>query len=68
MHPILQIHVKVNKGIRTIAPLGTWKDMIFSAEMDNAKNMDINLKFYEDINLNLKIYLKVILKLFINLE
>ena len=36
-HPILQTHVKVNKGTRTIAPLGQWEDMIFSAEMDNAK-------------------------------
>ncbi len=36
IHPILQTHVKVNKGIRTIAPLGSWNDMIFSAEMDNA--------------------------------
>jgi hypothetical protein len=36
LHPILQTHVKVNKGIRTIAPLGTWEDMIFSKEMDNA--------------------------------
>jgi DNA polymerase type B, organellar and viral len=36
LHPILQTHVKVNKGIRTIAPLGQWSDMIFSAEMDNA--------------------------------
>jgi len=37
-HPILQTHVKVNKGTRTIAPLGQWEDMIFSAEMDNAIN------------------------------
>jgi hypothetical protein len=37
MHPILQTHVKINKDIRTIAPLGQWEDMIFSAEMDNAK-------------------------------
>ena len=36
-HPILQTHVKVNKGKRTIAPLGQWESMIFSAEMDNAK-------------------------------
>jgi DNA polymerase type B, organellar and viral len=35
-HPILQTHVNVNKGIRTMAPLGKWEDMIFSAEMDNA--------------------------------
>jgi hypothetical protein len=36
-HPILQTHVKINKGIRTIAPLGKWENMIFSREMDNAK-------------------------------
>lgn len=32
--PILQTHVKTEDGIRTIAPLGTWYDMIFSAEME----------------------------------
>jgi DNA polymerase type B, organellar and viral len=36
-HPILQTHVKINKGIRTVAPLGKWENMIFSREMDNAK-------------------------------
>jgi hypothetical protein len=36
-HPILQTHVKINKGTRTMAPLGSWSDMIFSKEMDNAK-------------------------------
>jgi hypothetical protein len=35
-HPILQTHIKTKSGNRTIAPLGQWKDMIFSAEMDNA--------------------------------
>jgi DNA polymerase elongation subunit (family B) len=35
-HPILQTHVKINKTLRTIAPLGEWSDIIFSAEMDNA--------------------------------
>jgi DNA polymerase type B, organellar and viral len=35
-HPIIQTHVKTNNGIRTISPIGTWKDMIFSSEMDNA--------------------------------
>lgn len=35
-HPILQTHVKTDAGIRTLAPLGAWSDMIFSAEMDNA--------------------------------
>jgi len=36
LHPIIQTHVKTVNGIRTIAPLGQWTDMIFSAEMDNA--------------------------------
>lgn len=35
-HPILQTHVKTNNGIRTISPIGTWEDIIFSCEMDNA--------------------------------
>ena len=35
-HPILQTHVKINNSNRTIAPLGQWEDMIFSAELDNA--------------------------------
>nr|UEP17199.1 hypothetical protein [Russula sp.] len=35
-HPILQTHVKTPGGIRTIAPIGTWEDMLFSAEMKNA--------------------------------
>ena len=36
-HPISQTHVMTNNGIRTIAPIGIWEDMLFSAEMDNAK-------------------------------
>jgi DNA polymerase type B, organellar and viral len=35
-HPIIQTHVKTDSGIRTISPIGSWEDMIFSAEMDNA--------------------------------
>lgn len=35
-HPILQTHVKTNDGMRTVAPLGTWTDMLFSEEMFNA--------------------------------
>ena len=38
-HPILQTHVKTDSGIRTISPLGTWSDMLFSAEMDNASKL-----------------------------
>jgi len=35
-HPIIQTHIKTSEGIRTIAPLGTWSDMVFSEEMYNA--------------------------------
>jgi len=35
-HPILQTHIKTNNGMRTIAPLGVWFDMLFSKEIDNA--------------------------------
>nr|AWX52937.1 hypothetical protein [Lactarius sp. (in: basidiomycete fungi)] len=35
-HPIIQTHVKTVGGIRTISPIGTWSDMLFSEEMDNA--------------------------------
>jgi len=34
--PILQTKVKINNMFRTIAPLGTWNDMIFSEEMYNS--------------------------------
>lgn len=37
MHPIIQTHIKTDNGIRTIAALGEWRDMIFSEELDNAK-------------------------------
>jgi DNA polymerase type B, organellar and viral len=35
-HPILQTHVKINNGLRTMAPIGTWNDMLFSEELINA--------------------------------
>lgn len=38
-HPILQTHVKTSAGIRTISPIGTWEDMIFSSEMYNAQKL-----------------------------
>ena len=37
LHPILQTHIKTNSGIRTISPIGVWKDMIFSEELNNAQ-------------------------------
>jgi DNA polymerase type B, organellar and viral len=38
-HPILQTHVKTDNGIRTISPIGTWEDMIFSEELYNAQKV-----------------------------
>lgn len=34
-HPVLQTHVRTRNGIRTVAGLGQWEDMIFSSTMDN---------------------------------
>jgi DNA polymerase type B, organellar and viral len=36
LHPILQTRVKINGITKTIAPIGSWKDMLFSEEMNNA--------------------------------
>jgi len=35
-HPILQTRVKVNGIHKTVAPIGSWEDMLFSEEMKNA--------------------------------
>ena len=35
-HPILQTRIKVNGIHKTIAPIGSWEDMLFSEEMKNA--------------------------------
>jgi len=35
-HPIIQTRIKTNDGIRIVAPLGSWSDMVFSEEMYNA--------------------------------
>lgn len=42
-HPIIQTRVKTNDGLRTVAPLGSWNDMVFSEEMYNA--MKFGYKF-----------------------
>lgn len=43
LHPIIQTHINTEHGLRTIAPLGEWSDMIFSSELDNA--MKLGYKF-----------------------
>jgi len=42
-NPIIQTHIKTNDGLKTVAPLGNWSDMIFSEEMYNA--MKFGYKF-----------------------
>ena len=36
-YPVLQTHVKTKDGLRTMAALGQYEDILFSEEMDNAK-------------------------------
>jgi hypothetical protein len=43
-HPIIQLHHKVNDGIRTISPIGKFKLMLFSEEMDNALKFGYKFK------------------------
>ena len=38
-HPIIQTRVKTPEGFRTMAPLGTWEDVLFSSEMYNAEGV-----------------------------
>ena len=35
-HPIIQTKVNTGSGLRTVAPLGQWIDILFSEEMFNA--------------------------------
>jgi hypothetical protein len=67
-HPILQTHIKTDHGTRTISPIGTWTDMMFSEELKNAINYgyqievlwgytfktDIIFKDYVDFLFNLR--------------
>jgi hypothetical protein len=43
-HPILQTRVKINGVHKTIAPIGSWEDMLFSEEMKNAINYGYKIK------------------------
>jgi len=43
-HPIIQLHVKTKGGLRTMAPTGTFKTVIFSPEMDNAIKLGYKFK------------------------
>lgn len=58
-HPIIQTHVKIkDQGIRTLAPLGTWDDMIFSEEMDNAIKYGYKFEILWGYTFNKKVIFK----------
>ena len=46
-HPILQTHVLTDAGNRTMAPIGTWTDFIFSEEMRNAQKYGYKFEILE---------------------
>lgn len=44
LHPILQTRVKINGVTKTIAPIGSWEDMLFSEELYNAEKYGYKIK------------------------
>lgn len=46
-HPIIQTKIKTPAGLRTVAPLGTWTDVIFSEEMYNAEKLGYKFEIQE---------------------
>ena len=46
-HPIIQTKIKTPAGLRTVAPLGTWTDVIFSEEMYNAEKLGYKFEIHE---------------------
>lgn len=45
--PVLQTHVNTKGGLRTVAPLGKWTDVLFSEEMHLAISYGYNIKVIE---------------------
>lgn len=43
-HPILQVKLKTDAGIRTVSPLGCWTGWYFSEEINNAKTFGYEFK------------------------
>ena len=46
-HPIIQTKIKTASGLRTVAPLGSWTDVIFSEEMYNAEKLGYKFEIQE---------------------
>lgn len=58
LHPILQTRVKINGVTKTIAPIGTWEDMLFSEEMKNALNLGYKFEILWGYTFNSEIIFK----------
>lgn len=43
-HPIIQTKLKTSAGYRTVSPLGTWTDWLFSEEINNATKFGYKFK------------------------
>ena len=65
-HPIIQTHINTKDGIRTVAPLGTWNDLLFSEEMYNAMKFgykfDVIPSWDGVIHLQKNLFLLILLK------
>jgi hypothetical protein len=51
-YPIIQTHVKTKQGVRTVAPLGTWTDILFSEEIKNAVLYGYKFEIYYGYSFN----------------
>lgn len=66
--PILQTKVLTPNGHRTVAPLGTWTDYIYSPEMENAITFGYKFKSWKVTHLRRAISLRIMLLIFIKLK
>ena len=74
-YPVLQTHVKTKDGLRTVAALEQYEDMLFSEEMDNAKKFGYEFEilwvytfeffFYKK---RVLIFLKILLIFYLKLD
>ena len=67
-HPIIQTHVKTSNGVRTIAPIGNWEDMLFSEEIKNAKNLGYNFEILWGYTFEKEIVFKNYVEILFNLR
>ena len=67
-HPILQTRVKINGTYKTIAPIGSWEDMLFSEELKNAKKYGYEIDVLWGYTFNAKNIFKEYVEFLYNLR